>query len=76
MGSSTISMLTLGISYIILLPLAVLVGYLGAKKINAMKTANAEESAKKIIADAEKTVEAKKKEAILEAKEMLYKTKA
>ena len=59
--------------------ICVVAGYLGGyamrKKLGEEKLHSAEEMAKKMIADAEKQVEAKKREAILEAKDELYKAK-
>jgi len=47
-----------------------------SRRIGERKLAKADEFAKKIIADAEKESEIKKKEAVLEAKDEWYKTKA
>jgi ribonuclease Y len=47
-----------------------------SRRIGEQKLANADEFAKKIVAEAEKDAEIKKKEAILEAKEEWYKAKA
>jgi len=47
-----------------------------SRRIGNQKLANAEEFARKIIAEAEKDAEIKKKEAILEAKDEWYKAKA
>jgi ribonuclease Y len=56
----------IGIAAIIV---GVLGGYFFRKKVAEEKIASAEEAAKKMLEDAEKTIEAKKKETILEAKE-------
>jgi ribonuclease Y len=47
-----------------------------SRRIGSKKVANAEEFARRIVADAEKDAAIKKKEAILEAKEERYKAKA
>lgn len=53
----------------------ILIGYLARKYISEGKVTKSEELAKKIIHEAERDIETKKKEAVLEAKEYLYKAK-
>jgi len=55
--------------------LGIVIGWMIRKKTSEDKIASAEQVAKKLLTDAEKQVEAKKKEAIIEAKEELYKAK-
>ncbi len=55
--------------------IAFLVGWWISRRVGESKLAKAEDQAKKIIADAEKEAQIKKKEAILEAKDEWYKTK-
>jgi ribonucrease Y len=52
------------------------VAWLVLRRIGETKVANAEEFARKVIAEAEKEAEIKKKEALLEAKEEWYKVKS
>lgn len=55
--------------------LAAVAGWLLSRRVGNKKLANAEEFARRIIAEAEKEAEIKKKEAILEAKDEWYKAK-
>nr|WP_215830339.1 ribonuclease Y [Pelorhabdus rhamnosifermentans] len=52
------------------------IGYMARKKIAEAKYASAEEAAQKLIEDAEKMGEAKKKEVLLEAKEDIHKLRS
>lgn len=67
-------------TYIVLIAVVAIVGSFAlawflSRRIGDRKLARADEFAKKMIAEAEKEAEIKKKEAILEAKEEWYKTK-
>ncbi|WP_423236793.1 ribonuclease Y [Clostridium liquoris] len=53
--------------------IAIYIDFYIRKNVSAAKISNAEEEAKKIVCEAEKTAESKKKEAILEAKEEVHK---
>jgi len=55
--------------------IGLLAGYLLRKLFSESKVKSAEDLAKKIISEAEREAETKKKESLLEAKEYLYKTK-
>ena len=61
---------------VIVAAVCLLVGYFIRKKISESKLVNADAMAQKIIAEAEKEANNKKREAILEAKDRLYQSKA
>jgi len=61
-----------GILTVIALLLGLLVGYLLRKYLAEARITSAEEAAKRIIEESEKEAEAKKREAILEAKEEIH----
>lgn len=61
------------VGYIIIGLVTFLIGYLVRRYIAEGKISSAEEAAKKIVTDAEKDAESKKREAILEAKEEVHK---
>ncbi len=61
------------LSYVLVAAFAALVGYIIRKTIAEAKITSAEQEAKRIIDDAEKAGEAKKREALLEAKEEVHK---
>ncbi len=61
---------------IVIAVICLLVGYFVRKKISENKLITAEAIAKKIIVDAEKEANNKKREAVLEAKDRLYQSKA
>ena len=63
------------ITIIIAIPLGVAGGILYRKKVSEAEIGSAEEQAKKIIDDGIKLAETKKKEALLEAKEEVLRTK-
>jgi ribonuclease Y len=73
---STYYNLLWGIAITVFGLIGVVAGYFLRKKIAEDKLHSAEQLAKKILEDAEKQVEAKKREAIIEAKDELYKAKA
>ncbi len=64
------------ISLIVIAIICIWIGYLLRKKISESKVITAEDMAKKIIVEAEKEANNKKREAILEAKDRLYQSKA
>lgn len=72
---SFIDILLLLIASIVFCVLGFIAGWIVKRKTSEDKISSADTIAKKMIADAEKLVEAKKKEVIIEAKEELYKAK-
>ncbi len=63
------------ITAIVCLPLGVFFGITYRKKVGEAEIGSAEEQAKKIIEDGERTAESKKKEALIEAKEEILRQK-
>ena len=64
------------VSYVVIGIATFFTGYFVRRYISEGKISNAEEAAKKIIADAEKEAESKKRESILEAKEEVHKLRS
>lgn len=63
------------ITFIVALPLGIICGITYRKKVAEREIGSAEEQAKKILADGIKAAETKKKEALIEAKEEILKSK-
>lgn len=61
---------------IVLIPISFFIGYLIRKKIAESKIGSAEEEAKRILEDANRDSEARKKELVLEAKEEIHKLRS
>ena len=68
--------LMIGIPAIIWLVIGALAGFFVRKKISEAKIGSAEDQAKKIVEEGEKTAETLKKEALIEAKEKILRDKA
>ena len=68
--------LMIGIPAIIGLVIGALAGFFVRKKISEAKIGSAEDQAKKIVEEGEKTAETLKKEALIEAKEKILRDKA
>lgn len=71
-----IEILMIGIPAIIGLVIGALAGFFVRKKISEAKIGSAEDQAKKIVEEGEKTAETLKKEALIEAKEKILRDKA
>jgi len=67
--------LSIVITAVVCLPVGVFFGIMYRKKVGEAEIGSAEEQAKKIIEDGERTAESKKKEALIEAKEEILRQK-